>query len=218
VFFDNFDRQAYLDNLCHYSERHSLEVLAYCLMDNHVHLVVVPGTIAALRRTLKPVHLLHAQRINLRQNWCGHLWQDRFFSSALDEGHLWTAIRYVELNPVRAGMVARAERYHWSSAAAHCGLRSDVILTKVPDWCRLLSGVRNWTEWLEEMVDPASQASLRDNTQRGLPSGSKEFVRSLEQRTGRILTRRPRGRPAKQAECRDESKAEMGSAPLFGGR
>ncbi|MGH8196926.1 MAG: transposase [Steroidobacteraceae bacterium] len=217
VFFDDLDRQAYLDDLRYYSARHSLEVLAYCLMDNHVHLVAVPGTVAALHRALKPVHLLHAQRINLGKNWCGHLWQGRFFSSALDERHLWTAIRYVELNPVRAGMTGCAERYRWSSAAAHCGLRSDALLSHDPEWCRLLNEISNWSDWLAEAVDTASQASLRDNTQKGLPSGSKEFIRSIEQRTGRILTRRPRGRPAKSGAHCDGRNAELESVSLFEG-
>jgi putative transposase len=217
VFFDDSDRQAYLNFLGHYSERHSLEVLAYCLMDNHVHLVVVPATVASLRRALKPVHLLHAQRINLRRDWCGHLWQDRFFSSALDERHLWTAIRYVELNPVRAGMIARAESYGWSSAAAHCGLRSDRILSKQSEWCRLLGRVADWPAWLAEAVDSASQASLRENTRKGLPTGSKEFVRSVEQETGRILTRPSRGRPAKAAAHHKSTDAETSDSPDFEG-
>jgi putative transposase len=178
VFFGDSDRQAYLDDLGYYSGHHSLEILAYCLMDNHVH-------------------LLHAQRINMDKDWCGHLWQDRYYSSALDERHLWTAIRYVELNPVRAGMIARAERYQWSSAAAHCGLRSDRILSKNPDWCRRLAGIANWTDWLAQAVDSTSQAMLRENTRKGLPTGCKEFVRNIERATGRNLARRPRGRPAR---------------------
>lgn len=217
VFFDDFDRQAYLDDLCHYSGRHSLQVLAYCLMDNHVHLVAVPGTIAALHHTLQPVHLLHAQRVNRGKNWCGHLWQDRFYSSALDERHLWTAIRYVELNPVCAGMIGRAEQYRWSSAAAHCGIRGDAVLSKDPDWCRQLRGVGNWTGWLEEAIDPEIQASLRENTRKGLPSGSKEFVRIIERQTGRTLTRRPRGRPPMSVAHPDVSNPEPGSDSLLNG-
>lgn len=199
VFFCDEDRQAYLEDLRHYADRHVLEILAYCLMDNHVHLVAVPGTADALHRTLKPVHLLHAQRINQEMEWCGHLWQDRFFSSALDQRHLWAAIRYVELNPVRAGLVERAERFRWSSAPAHCAHGSDPVLTRNSTWLRILSAVRDWSSWLAESIDPESLRSLRSNTRKGLPTGSEEFVRGIEATTGRTLRRRPRGRPVRAA-------------------
>ena len=121
VFFNDEDRWAYLDLLRDYAERHTLEVLAYCLMTNHVHLVVLPRTADALPQALKPLHMRHAQRINRVHGWNGHLWQGRYFSSPLDEDYVWAAIRYVELNPVRSRMTERAENYPWSSAAAHCG-------------------------------------------------------------------------------------------------
>lgn len=216
VFFCNDDRQAYLEDLRHYANRHVLEILAYCLMDNHVHLVAVPGTVESLQRALKPVHLLHAQRINQEKEWCGHLWQDRFFSSALDQRHLWAAIRYVELNPVRAGLVRRAEQFRWSSASAHCAHRSDPALTRDPTWLRILSEVRDWSSWLDESINPERLRSLRCNTQRGLPTGSEEFVRAMEAVTGRILRRRPRGRPGKSARSSDLIEPEQRHVDLPG--
>jgi putative transposase len=99
VFFDDDDRQTYLDWLAHYSRRFDVEVLGYCLMTNHVHLVVMPGSEDGLHRMLKPLHMRYAQRVNRARGWTGHLWQGRFFSSPLDEAYLWAALRYVERNP-----------------------------------------------------------------------------------------------------------------------
>lgn len=200
MFFDDEDRRSYLRDLHRYATRHRLEILAYCLMDNHVHLVAVPATASALHRALKPVHMRHAQRINGAHDWCGHLWQERFFSTALDEAHLWAAIRYVELNPVRAALVARAQDYPWSSAPSHCGLRHDPVLTTDATWHRLLAGVRDWPRWLAEATDPECLRALRENTFRGLPTGSEQFVRAIELSTGRVLRRRRRGRPARVAD------------------
>jgi putative transposase len=122
------DREAYLTWLQAYCEKFEVEILAYCLMTNHVHLVAIPATDDGLQRVLKPLHMRYAQRINRAKGWKGHLWQGRFFSSPLDEAYLWAAVRYVERNPVRAGMVSRAENYRWSSAAAHCGNHLDDLL------------------------------------------------------------------------------------------
>jgi putative transposase len=136
VFFADDDYRAYLAWLKDYAEQHAVEILAYCLMTNHIHLVVVPASEDGLEKLLKPLHMRYAQRVNRTRGWKGHLWQGRFFSSALDEDYLWAAVRYVERNPVRARMVRKAENYRWSSASAHCGLRTDPVLTINPDYSR----------------------------------------------------------------------------------
>src|SRR5437762_13869192 len=96
VFFTRRDRRAYLAWLRQYAERWHVDLLAYCLMANHIHLVAVPSAADGLQRMLKPLHSRYAQRINRLRGWKGHVWQGRFFSSALDERHMWAAIRYVE--------------------------------------------------------------------------------------------------------------------------
>ena len=126
VFFTDQDRRAYLGWLKEYAEQYKVDILAYCLMTNHIHLVAAPTTEAGLQQMLRPLHMRYAQRVNRARGWRGHVWQGRFFSSALDEAYLWAAIRYVERNPVRAKMVRRAENYLWSSARGHCGLNQDV--------------------------------------------------------------------------------------------
>lgn len=109
VFFSDEDRVVYLGWLAHYCAKFQVHVLAYCLMTNHIHLVAVPEGESALEKVFRPLHTRYAQRINGAMRWSGHLWQGRFFSSPLDEIYLWAAIRYVERNPVRAGIVRRAE-------------------------------------------------------------------------------------------------------------
>ena len=101
VFFTDDDRQTYLSWLREYAEKHGVDILAYCLMTNHIHLVALPTTEDGLQKMLKPLHMRYAQRINRARGWKGHIWQGRFFSSPLDEAYLWAAIRYVERNPVR---------------------------------------------------------------------------------------------------------------------
>src|ERR1700692_4697615 len=115
------DRVTHLELLRQYSELHGLALLGYCLMSNHVHLIVVPRAAQALAQALKHTHGRSASYWNARNSSSGHVWQGRFFSWSLDETHLWRALRYVELNPVRAGMAQAAAECRWSSAAAHCG-------------------------------------------------------------------------------------------------
>ena len=201
VFFTDDDRQAYLDWLKDYAEKYEVEILAYCLMSNHIHLVAVPTTADSLQQTLKPLHMRYAQRINRTRRWKGHLWQGRFFSSALDEDYLWAAMRYVERNPVRARMVRKAENYRWSSASAHCGLRTDPVLTRKSSWRKQLEGIGDWSAWLAEGDEQQTLEVLRRNVEKGLPCGSEKFIQKLEKLTGRALQYRPRGRPRK---ARDE--------------
>lgn len=193
VFFSDYDRHAYLTLLRAYAARQSVEILAYCLMTNHVHMVVVPRSADGLHRTLKPLHMQYAQRINRMHDWNGHLWQGRYFSSPLGDNYLWAAIRYVERNPVRAGLTERPDDYPWSSAVAHCRGTIDPVLTASPSWTRQLSAIHNWTDWLMAHDEPQSLDVLRRRVDRGLPCGSPEFIALLERTTGRDLQERRRG-------------------------
>ena len=198
VFYTDADRAAYLTWLREYAEKYDVDILAYCLMTNHIHLVAVPETEDGLQRMLKPLHMRYAQRINRVRNWKGHLWQGRFFSSALDDAYLWAAVRYVERNPVRARIVRKAENYPWSSAAAHCGLREDSVLTTTAYWRKQFASIRHWSAWLAEGDEPEQLNLLRRNADMGLPCGSQKFIHKLEKLAGRALQFRPRGRPRTQ--------------------
>jgi putative transposase len=119
VFFDEEDYAAYKELLAEACTKHDVRCLAWCLMPNHVHLILVPGAADALRAALAEAHRLYSRRINFAKGWTGYLWQGRFASYPMDDAHLITAVRYVELNPVKARMVKRAEDWRWSSAPAH---------------------------------------------------------------------------------------------------
>jgi putative transposase len=197
VFFSDSDRQAYLRWLGEYTQKFKIDVLAYCLMSNHVHLIMVPSTVDGLHRALKPLHMRYAQRINRAREWKGHVWQGRYFSSALDEAWFCAAVRYVERNPVRAQMVRQAEDYPWSSAGAHCGLLTDSLLNLHSPWYRRLSGITDWSAWLSEAERQEQLDRLRCHANKGLPCGSPEFIDQLERLTGYAIRNRPRGRPRK---------------------
>ena len=197
VFFADSDRAAYLACLAEHCVKNAVEVLGYCLMPNHVHLVVVPTSPDGLEKVFRPVHTYYAQRLNRMRGWSGHVWQGRYFSSPLDEPYFWAALRYVERNPVRAGLVRRAQDYRWSSARAHCGLRSDALLTNDPHWSETLRMVSDWPAWLAE-PDIADQVDvMRHRVERGLPCGEEDFVREMESRLGHLLRPRKVGRPRK---------------------
>ncbi len=200
VFFRDAHRLAYLSWLQEYSELHAVEVLAYCLMPNHVHLVLVPSTADGLHRMMRTLHTRYAQRVNRDRDWRGHLFQGRYFSSALDQTYLWAAVRYVERNPVRAKLVARAEDFPWSSARSHCGLDRDPVLNVVSPLQRQFAGIADWSAWLRQGDVQDSLRVLRTHSDRSLPCGATDFVEALERVAGRPLRCRPRGRPPKSAE------------------
>ena len=134
VFFSDDDRRFYLALLKENSERFRLPVWAYCLMPNHVHIVATPADEDSLAKGIGRTNFRYARHINRLRRRCGHLWQNRFYSCALEEVHLWWAVRYVERNPVRAGLVRLPWRYGWSSASAHLGGADASGLLNLPVW------------------------------------------------------------------------------------
>jgi putative transposase len=192
------DRATYLALLRQYSELHGLSLLGYSLMSNHVHLIAVPHTLDALAQSLKQAHGRYAAYWNARRVATGHVWQGRFYSCPLEEAHLWRALRYVELNPVRAGMVERAEQWRWSSAAVHCGIAGADGTLEMERW-RKRWAVAEWREFLGEAESAADVSELRRSTHTGRPLGTLEFVAEVEKLTLRPLVPRKGGRPKKPA-------------------
>ena len=194
VIFDNdADRLTYLQLLRQHCELYGLAVLGYCLMSNHVHLIVVPRAARSLGEALKHAHGRYATYWNAHRSSSGHVWQGRFYSCPLDEPHLWTALRYVELNPVRAGMVEAATLWRWSSAGAHCDLAAPEAWVEQELWRKRWTA-KEWGEYLAAGESATEMAALRQFTHSGRPLGSPTFVADLEKSTLRILAPRKRGR------------------------
>jgi putative transposase len=192
VFFSDEDRRTYLGWLRDYCDRYKMELLAYCLMSNHVHLVSIPRNQSSIADTLRIVDIRHCQAINARFGWTGHLWQGRYFSTALDDAHLWCAVRYVERNPARAGIVDAAEDYPWSSAAFHLGKKPDRVINSDTQWG---ATVQEWAEALAMPEDKGTVDLIRSRTHCGFPCGNDEFVARMSSAVGHPLVLRPRGRP-----------------------
>ena len=188
VFDSDADRLVYLRLLRQYSIVHRCALVGYCLMSNHVHLIAVPGRADSLPVVLRDTHGRYATYLNGRQGASGHVWQGRYFSCPLDGTHLWAALRYVEQNPVRARMVARADEYAWSSAAAHCGGSDAHLLLDAAFW------TTEWTaaSWKQFLSDEAENdiERIRSHTHTGRPLGSEPFVRQMERTLSRALAHR----------------------------
>jgi putative transposase len=199
------ERTVYLDLLRQAVQLHSLSIIGYCLMSNHVHLVVIPRKAAAMAKALKQAHGRYAAFWNGAHASSGHVWQGRFYSCSLDSAHLWEALRYAELNPVRAGLVAHAELWKWSSAAAHCGAGEPDELLDMKPWREHWSAA-SWQSFLSAGETESALAAIRQCTHTGRPLGTAEFVKRLEETTRRQLAPRKGGRPAKlAADSRQET-------------
>jgi putative transposase len=188
------DRAVYLGLLGDYAQLHGLSLLGYCLMSNHVHLIVVPRQSDSLARTLKQTHGRYASYWNACHKSSGHVWQGRYYSCPLDMPHLWAALRYIELNPVRAGLVGEAESWGWSSAAAHCGASSAAACLEMDIW-RQHWNVASWREYLAVRDTELEAVAIRQCTHTGRPLGTPDFVANLEQATLRRLAPQKGGRP-----------------------
>jgi putative transposase len=191
VFRDDEDRGRYLQLLREQSTRCKLWIWAYALMPNHIHAIVVPQTNSALSNAFRNVHSTYGNWFNKKYQLSGHLWQGRFYSCVLGESHLWAAVRYVERNPVRAGIVSHAEQYRWSSARSHVSGEFDPLLNpELP----LIEIVKDWAGWLAGEEDDNDIKTIRNATAKDLPLGSEDFIHQLEMKLGRTLRPQKRGR------------------------
>lgn len=207
VFFTDEDRRFYLSVLGEQSRKFGLRLVGYCLMTNHVHIVAIPTDNFSPAKALGRTHLIYTQKINILHKRSGHIWQNRFYSCALDEHHLIAALAYVERNPVRAGMVEKAWDYPWSSTRKHLNLSSgnetppseDGVFLDADAW-NSVSVRDEWREWLAKEEDEAMSSELRLHTSRGRPLGDEHFIESLERETGERLHALPRGRPKEKGD------------------
>jgi putative transposase len=189
TFFCDEDYQYYVELMGQWCAAHDVEILAYCLMPNHVHLIAIPQSPDGLRRAIGEVHHRYTRMVNLREGWRGHLWQGRFASVVLDERYLLTAARYIELNPVRSGLINASSRYRWSSAAAHVRSKDDALVHVAP----LLEFAPNWRSFLSRVIREEDIKRVRAHERTGRPMGDEEFLATLERDLGRILRRQKPG-------------------------
>ena len=199
TFFCDEDYQAYLDLMAERCGHWGVEVWAYCLMPNHVHLIAVPATADGPARAIGEAHRRYTRRINFRENWRGYLWQGRFASFPMDETWLLRAARYVELNPVRAKLCKVPWRWRWSSAAAHVKGKDDVLAVAAPLLERVEEG---WKEFLAGGVEPDEAGAFRRHERTGRPLGGGAFITRLERILRRALRRRRPGPKPKSSRTK----------------
>jgi putative transposase len=178
VFHSRSDRLTYLRLLREQAALGGLPILAYCLMNNHIHLIAAPAEAAALAEVMQRLHGRYAQYLNVRRGRCGHLWQNRFKSRALGPSHLWAALRYVERNPVRAGLAASPKDYEWSSAETHLSGQNPWRIADMHFWSEA-GGIEAWRALLDEREDETVTKALRRATYSGQPFGNGEFVNEI---------------------------------------
>jgi len=194
VFEENADYRRYLGWLRECAERYGLDIWAYCLMSNHIHYVCVPRTGDGLSRTFNTLHMKYAQYFHKKKGVSGRLWNGRFLSCPLDDPSVVEEVRFIETNPMRAGLVERAEDYPWSSARHHVLGEPDPVLT---DRCFLQNEVLDWRAYLAGRGEESVVKRVRERLKTGRPAGGAEFVHKIEGIVGRRLEALPRGRPKK---------------------
>lgn len=193
VFFSEADYASYVTLLAEGCRAAGVAVWAYCLMPNHVHLILVPSDEDGLRAALGEAHRRYTRQVNFREGWRGYLWQGRFASFPMDEAYLLACARYVELNPVRAKLARRARDWRWSSARAHLDGRDDELVKTRP----LLDLVPDWAAFLRSGLSDDEGEAIRSRERTGRPLGSARFVTRLEKRLDRPLAPRTPGRKPK---------------------
>jgi putative transposase len=197
-FFGDGDYALYRDLLAENCRAAKVEVWAWCLMPNHVHLILVPSDPDGLRRALARVHRSYAGIIQARRRRSGHFWQGRFGAVAMDEEHLAAALRYVSLNPVRARLVQRAQDWRWSSTRAHLRGKDDGVTALKPVHERF----PRFADLLASEPEADLFARLRAAESIGRPLGDDRFLARLERLTRRTLKPGKRGPKPSEPERR----------------
>ena len=189
VFFNESDYEHYLDLLKDWCTREDIEIWAYCLMTNHVHLIVKPNKKSNLGKAIGEVHRRYTRMVNFRENWKGYLWQGRFASYPMEKSWLLKAAAYVELNPVKAGMVKKAWDYRWSSIHAHLSGKDNHGIIR-PE--KLLTLTGDWETYLKEAQGFQDQ-EFEQHERTGRPLGTERFIEKAERLLNRELKKKKPG-------------------------
>ncbi|PTT88300.1 transposase [Pelomonas sp. HMWF004] len=204
IFFSDLDRQHFLATLAEVTIQHAVAVHAYVLMDNHLHLLLTPGAADGLSRAMQSLGRRYVGWFNARHQRTGTLWEGRFRAGLIEgERHLLACMRYIELNPVRAGLCQAPAQWAWSSAAHHLGLARSGLITEHPLYWSLgntpFDREHAYREFVDQGVPLAEQALFTESVLRGRPVASDAFLQPLTLEHARVVVKRPRGRPRKQA-------------------
>jgi len=194
VFFNENDYKEYLQLLNNYSHRFKVDILAYCLMPNHIHLIAAPHEGGSLAQAIGETHRNYTRFINFREKWRGYLWQGRFSSYVLDERYLLAATRYILLNPVKAKITKKPRDYKWSSIKHHMmidnsSLVKDNLLKEL---------IRNWKDFLNTESDNNDVNLFQLHERTGRPLGDNTFIEKLESILKIKLKKKRAGRPKKK--------------------
>ncbi|HBH28518.1 MAG: transposase [Desulfofustis sp. PB-SRB1] len=182
TFFKDEDYELYIELMAQWCIRYQVDIWAYCLMPNHIHLIAVPRDETGLARAIGEAHRRYTRHVNVREKWRGHLWQERFFSNPMDEYYLLAAARYVEMNPVAAGLVKKPGDYQFSSARAHLEGVDDELVKVDP----LLEMIEFWNDFLRLSTEEECMV-LQKYNRTGRPLGNDTFIDTIEASLGRTL-------------------------------
>ena len=203
MFHKKEDYAAFLDLMEEAGERLPMRLLAWCLIPNHFHLVLWPHGDGDLSRWMQWLMTSHVRRYHRHYHSSGHVWQGRFKAFPIEEDeHLWTVLRYVERNALRANLVRRAEDWVWSSAAAFTGGKRAAMLHPGP-----IPRSKDWLDWVNQPQSEAELAALRKCIERGMPYGNESWQHATAERLGLEASLHPRGRP--------DSRRKSRMSPLF---
>ncbi len=206
VFILDSDKMLFLKLLDECGEKFGVVFLAYCLMNNHFHLNAIPKTESSFAKCIAEIKRKYTLIINARESWTGNLWDGRYHSFPMDAAYLFNCVRYTERNPVKAGLVKKAEDYPWSSAAEHVsGTRKSLLrLTDIREFI----DVPDWSLFLQAEDSPELEREIKLHARTGRPLGSKEFIENLERLAGRSLAPKSAGR---------KRRMEILTSPVFQG-
>ncbi len=201
VFGGEGDYLAFLQAMADLKQRKPFSLFGYCLMGNHLHLLIRPQE-APISRIVQSLLVSHTQRYHRCHHSSGHVWQGRFKSPVIqDDDHLLAVLRYIEANPWRAKLVEQAGEYRWSSFAHHGLGRADPLLDAVTAYEALGKGEatrrRHWSAYVHQTPDADELSAIRRSSETGLPYGESSWVNRLSKRLKLDLVIRPRGRPRK---------------------
>jgi len=200
IFADDADRRKYLSLLKEESKRYHLNILAYCLMSNHVHFMVIPQREDSMGKVFKYTNMKYSQYYNNKMKVSGHLFQGRFFSCVLDERHMIACARYIERNPLRANLVRKPYLWSYSSAKIHCGISQDDPLGVNQLFDYIEKNPKEWKEFIETPDNPDEIKGIREKTRTGRPLGTDDFIEKLERQIKRLFKLKSKGRLKKKVD------------------